>query len=152
MKIKLSAFAIIRTLGNLVCQRISRQVIRNLQELNDKDSLLSGDNSGLVNIWDEICVQMQFEESYFWDVYEEMIESSTKYFVEKLPNHERDAAWLMTSEGESWDCEPEDDRDPDPVFHDDIVKHITGCVLTIGNDWSNHRIRSYIDGHFLDRD
>jgi hypothetical protein len=135
MKSKLSAFAIIRTLGNLVCQRISRQVIRNLQELNDKDSLLSGDNSGLVNIWDEVCVQLQFEESYFWDAYEEMIESSTKYFVEKLPDHERDAAWLITSEGESWDCEAEDDRDPDPVFHDDIVRHIIGCVLTIGNDW-----------------
>jgi hypothetical protein len=146
MKSKLSAFTIVRTLGNLVCQRISRQVIRNLQGLNDKNSLLSGDDSGLVNIWDEVCVQMQLEESCFWDVYEDLIETFVRSYVEKLPDHERDAAWLITFEGESWNCEPEDDRDPDPVFHDDIVKHISGCVLTIGNDWSNHRIRSYIDG------
>jgi hypothetical protein len=146
MKSKLSVFTIIRTLGNLVCQRVSRQVIRNLQELNDKDSLLSGDNSGLVNVWDEICVQMQLEESCFWEGYEDLIETFVRSYVEKLPDHERDAAWLITFEGESWNCEPEDDRDPDPVFHDDIVKHISGYVLTTGNDWSNHRIRSYIDG------
>jgi hypothetical protein len=146
MKSKLSAFTIVRTLGNLVCQRISRQVIRNLQGLNDKNSLLSGDDSGLVNIWDEVCVQMQLEESCFWDVYEDLIETFVRSYVEKLPDHERDAAWLITFEGESWNCEPEDDRDPDPVFHDDIVKHISGYVLTTGNDWSNHRIRSYIDG------
>jgi hypothetical protein len=152
MKSKLSAFTIVRTLGNLVCQRISRQVIRNLQELNDKDALLSGEFSGLVNIWDEVCVQMQIEESYFWDAYEEMIESSARYFVDRLPDYEREALWFITREGEDWHCEPEDDRDPDPVFVDDIVRHITSNVLTIGNDWSNHRIRSYIDGHFLDRD
>jgi hypothetical protein len=147
---KLSNNKILCTLGENASQRIVRKVIRNLQELNDTNALLSGENSGLANTWDEICVQLQGEESYFWDAYEDMIESSTRYFVGKLPDYEREAVWLLTAEGEDWDCEPEEDRDPDPVFNYDIVRYIAGCVMTAGNDWSNHRIRSFLDSQYLD--
>lgn len=47
-------------------------VVKELQSLNKKEFLLSGD-SDLRNVWEEISVQVQGETSYFWKAYEECI-------------------------------------------------------------------------------
>ena len=57
----LSEWRIVRRLAEQVCQRITRRVIRSLREL--VDGLQSGDDSGLTNAWEEICVQVQGEQS-----------------------------------------------------------------------------------------
>src|ERR1700722_2194133 len=90
----LSESAIVRDLAKRVCRQVTRRTIAALQKLNV--DLLSGDDSGLVNIWDEICVQIQYEGSWAWDAYEETIRRIVTAQVEKLSAHEREAVWLQT--------------------------------------------------------
>ena len=51
-----------------ICRRIAYSVRRELQSW-DKTSMQSGDDSGLKNLWDEICVQAKGEQSIFWEMY-----------------------------------------------------------------------------------
>ncbi len=98
------------------------------------------------NVWDEICVQVQFEQSFYWDAYEQTVWQLAAAFVEELPAHEREAIWLQTPEGDDWDCEDESEREPYPVNNDDIVKYLLHENLYYeAGKWSNDRIREYLD-------
>ena len=63
---------IVQALAESVCQHVSDKTIRALQGMTDANMLLSGDDSGLINVWEEICVQLQNEESFYWDTYVEI--------------------------------------------------------------------------------
>ena len=142
---------IVQALAESVCQHISRKTILALQSMTDANMLLSGDDSGLINVWEEICVQLQHEESFSWDAYEETIRTFVDSYVDELSNHEREAVWLQTPEGEDWDSELNEEQKPCPVFKGDITNYIVDkYVLSKGNDWSNSRIRAYLDGDYLD--
>ena len=112
---------------------------------------MSGDDSCLANTWDEICVQIQHEESFAWDAYEQTVRAIVAGDVEELPIFERDAVWLQTPEGGDWDCDDEDERVSNPVVLDDIVSYvIRDYIYAQAGDWTNPRIRQYIDGSYLD--
>jgi len=49
------------------CERISRAVIGALQKTTE--GMQSGSDSGLKNIWDEICAQVQRQESALWEAH-----------------------------------------------------------------------------------
>ncbi len=124
-------------------RRITRKVIAHLQRMSH---LLSGDDTELETTWDEICVQVQYEESYFWDVYDETVRSIVRWCLESLAPHELDALWLQTDPGIEWSYDDEESREPNPVFEDDIVAHLTRHhVYKAAEDWSNDRIRAYIE-------
>jgi hypothetical protein len=61
------------------------------QQRND---LLSGDDSGVTNAWEEICVQVQEEQSFYWDTYEATVGQYVGVEVEGLPPYELNAIWL----------------------------------------------------------
>lgn len=48
---------------------------------SDNRSRMSGD-SGLRNVWEEVCVQMQGERSYHWSLYEQHIYSLGLGYIE----------------------------------------------------------------------
>lgn len=108
------------------------------------DCLLSGEDTPLKNIWDEICVQVQYEESFLWeDVYLEMIRSSVLYEVRKLEEEVRQAIWFQTDEGIYWD---EDEEEQDEIYFDDdkITDYILrDYLLRIASDWTNRRIDKF---------
>lgn len=149
MEQKLSEYRIVRELAEKVCQRIMRRTIRALQGMTSSDELLSGEGSGLRNTWEEICVQLQLEHSYSWEAYEETLRVYVEYFVDELPAHEREAIWLQTPEGDDWECEEASERELYPVFNPDIVNYITSdYVFQAGNNWSNSRIRAYLNSYY----
>lgn len=47
----------------------------------DSRSRMSGD-SGLRNVWEEVCVQMQGEKSFYWSLYEQHIYSLGLGYIE----------------------------------------------------------------------
>jgi hypothetical protein len=107
---------------------------------------MSGDDSELKTTWDEICAQVQYEESFHWDAYDHTVRCIVRGHVAKLPKHERDAIWLQTNAGSDWDCEEPSDREADPVQDDDIVDWLTReYVYAEAGNWSNGRIRAYIE-------
>lgn len=139
---------VVTKLASEVCQKLERRAIRLLQ---GNKFTLSGDDSPLTNIWDEICVQIQSEESVSWDVYEETVQAIAEGFVEELPPHEREAIWLQTDEGIDGAYEDEEDREPTaPVFNEDIVSYfLREYLYPTAGSWSNPRIRAYLgsDGY-----
>jgi hypothetical protein len=124
--------------------KIARGVVATLQRM--KNDQLSGDDSGLASIWDEICAQIQYEESWAWDAYEETVRQVVGVQLKKLSAYEREAVWLQTPAGEDWECKDESDRDAYPVFEDDIVEYLlTEHIYQQAANWTNRRIRKYLE-------
>lgn len=139
----LSESSIVRTVARSSARLGARRTIAALQKMNQT---LSGDDSELKTAWDDICVQVQYEESFFWDAYDEMVRSLVRAYVEQLPRHEQEALWLQTDEGRDWDCEEIEHREPYPVCVDDIVNYIARKhVYAKADQWSNPRIRAFLE-------
>lgn len=115
-------------------------IIRKLQEFK---ITLSGEDSGLENTWDEICVQIQGEYSYHWDLYEDIVLDLIEEEVNKMPIHVQLTIWLETESAYSYD-EDEDDLvskyDPSDVYN-----HFKSIIFQKAGDWGNRRIRRYLE-------
>ena len=134
----------IRALAEKVCERLARNVIHGLQQ--EKDAILSGDDSILTNAWEELCVQVQGQHSFHWDAYEATIEQWVIQEVASLLPHERDAIWLQTPAGEDWSVDDEESRDSNPVIDSEIIHYvITQYIYCQAADWTNQRIRRYLE-------
>src|ERR1035437_3604814 len=137
----LSESAIVRAVAHEAAQRIGRKVIADLQAMKDT---MSGDDSELKTTWDEICVQVQDEESFYWDAYDQTVRSTVRVYVAALPQHERDALWLQTDAGSDWDCDEPESREASPVSEDDIIDYLVReVVYAEAGRWSNARIRAF---------
>ncbi len=132
-----------RKFADEISERISRKTIYALQKVTDT---LSGDDSVLINAWDEICVQVQYEQSSFWDAYDETVRSFVKTYIEELQPHEKAALWFQTEEGWDWLYDEEGNKEDPPVFDEDIVQYIVQEYLYVkAGAWTNERIRTYLD-------
>jgi len=54
---------LIEEIASIESKRIVRRVIQFLQQMTE--GRLSGDDSGLRNVWDEVCVQVRGQESVY---------------------------------------------------------------------------------------
>lgn len=140
---------ILREFARDIAERISRKTISALQKITDT---LSGEDSELNNAWDEICVQVQSEQSFFWDAYDETVQSFVSAYVEELKPHEKSALWFQTEQGWDWLYEPEEEREENPpVLMEDITQYIVHeYVYVKAGSWTNERIRAYTDRQYLD--
>ena len=137
---------IISEIAESECNRICRKTIRSLQKMTE--GMQSGDDSGLKNIWDEICVQVQSQYSFFWDAYLETINITIAYDVEQLDTPLKRAIWLQTQSGMDWTSE-EENPDSVPIGECvdwDITDYILNAfVLKTATDWKNKRIEKYLN-------
>ncbi len=141
---------------------------RTRYRLQRMKNLLSGDDSRLRNTWDEICAQVQGDQSCYGEEYEHTIDSVILSELQKLPAVELRALWLQTDEGEDRRskarhrsstvadrpvddeaCDSESaraDRDSEaiPLYVEDIIPTISQRVYELAEDWSNRRIRAYL--------
>jgi len=140
---ELSESYIVRALAQRCCERITRAAIAQLESI---DAGLLGDDMGLSDLWEEICVQVQRGTSPWWRHYEEAIWLIVDEEVAGLHEFERAAIWLQTPKGDSWDCEDESDRRPYPVSAEDIVRYIVyEHVLFEAGYWHSPAIDAYIN-------
>jgi hypothetical protein len=128
-----------------IAEGVARKTISQLQKI---PNTLSPEDSGLKNAWDEICVQIQSEYSFFWDAYDETARSFVATLVEELRLHQKMALWLRTDAGWDWLFEDEEDRSAGPsIFESDIVEYILSeYVYSKAGRWSNKRVREYVYG------
>jgi hypothetical protein len=143
---------IIASIAEHECKRIARKVVRALQGMTK--GMQSGDDSGLVNLWDEVCVQVQGPESVMWDYYVEVMREVIEKQVHMLSVELTTAIWLQTDNGFHWDF---DEDKPTYIEHSgddisieyseyDIVDHILSqFVLKLAADWTNRRIEKFIN-------
>jgi hypothetical protein len=135
--------AVLTDLADQLTDRQARKAIRSLQSLGD-DHLQAGVGSGLTSVWDEVCVQVQGEESLLWSAYVATLRELIARDAKKLTAPELQALWLQTESGESWWVDLDDTWDGVPYDVDDVVAHILQRVLEMAADWSNQRIAAYL--------
>lgn len=130
---------------------VADKVISFLVESTDT---LSGDDSVLTNVWEEICMQMQHERSIFWDDYDDTVKLLIEGYLIELKDHEKYAIWFQTDAGWSWnyDCEhgatPETDL---PIGWDDTVTYIKKEYIYLkASTYTNKNIESFIESHLFD--
>lgn len=116
-------------------------------------SLLSGDDSGLSNVWDEVCVQVQGEESFHWDTYLDVIDDLLTRLVQELSSQERLALWLRTEEGYDWLDEVKlgnaDGNEP-AVSIDQVSDCLKSDLMARAADFENAAIRRYLANQYGD--
>lgn len=127
-------------LATRLSDKIVQKVIDDLMRIKDT---LFGDDSVLENAWEEICVQRQGEESYYWSVYERQIEHTIAFHLKELSGEEQTAMWYDTDAWCDWDeeCEP-----VPPVDLDDIVEEQFGKVLDRAESFTNDNIEKFLWG------
>lgn len=91
--------ALIKELADTAAKAIASRVAASLQEITET---LSGDDSGLTNAWEEVCVQVQGEESVDWETFREIMSDFVMEELAALPRRDRVALWLQTDDGSSW--------------------------------------------------
>ncbi len=99
----------------------------------------------LRTVWDEVCIQVQGEESVLWDAYVEQIELLLNHEITRLPTLEREALWLQTNAGRDWEFAEERTTNEPPVCFGDIVDDVLSQLLSQAADWSNPAIRAQQD-------
>lgn len=140
--------AVLACFAEEIAARISQKVVPALKGMK---SILSGDDSGLENVWEEICVQVQLERAAFWEAYEGVLEGLLAEQVNRLKPHELVALWFQTDEGVDWlapdrvvSVEDVDSKKP-PVLIEDVAKHIANTQLyEIADKFTNHNIKTYL--------
>ncbi len=154
---------VLKCFAEIIKKRILLKSIRDLRAIKNT---LSGEDSDLDNAWEEICVQLQDEESVFWEAYEEQAEIVISRHIRELKEHEFLALWFQTAEGSDWVDYPMpvvsreeykklpesartgvlcDGDDSVPASYDDVVHDIKQALFKKAMEHSNHRIRNYID-------
>ena len=129
--------------------RIVESTIARLTSMTEY--LQSGDDSGLENIWEEICVQVQDEESAQYSSYDDTIERCIAEEVSALDAYEQIALWLCTVQGEEWRCDAPENSKP-PICIDDIAADLRSNVLSEAADFENERIYNFRYGLESDDD
>jgi hypothetical protein len=90
-------------------------------------------------------VQVQYQESVLWELYEETVRTILKGHLERLSALELEAAWLRTHPGFDWIWDNRETEDPTPVCLDDVLEDAIQMLYARAADWSNQRIRNYLD-------
>lgn len=142
-------WAIINAVADEAANRLTCQIIQWLQTLPAE---LSGKGSGLKNVWEEICVQVQGEESLLWDAYKETVTNDFRAKLDQLKLHEQLALWLQTDSGLRWWDEYDEKQDnaaTAPIDIEDVVLHLWGYAWKAADEYENRRIRRFLDDRYL---
>jgi hypothetical protein len=137
---------IITGISKILCKDIEDKVINNLKSM--KDEMQSGEESGLQNLWEELCVQVQDEQSVMWELYVDIIYAFIEKEVEKLPHVYKKAIWLQTSEGKEWAFDYEEDDEQEELCYNEenINDHILNAnILCRAANYSNERIDKFLE-------
>lgn len=129
--------------------RLGREMVSEvIGILEGMDATLSGD-SGLENVWEEVCAQARRGESFDWPLYEEAIVELLGAGVEALDQEAQLALWAVTDEG--WDYLYDHHADEDgasdvPLDVGDIVSKLKQEVLAAAAEYESPSLYRYIWG------
>ena len=118
---------------------------------------LSGEDSELDNTWEEICVQVQDEESFYWEGYKSVMQDAVLGALKFIEQSARAAIWLQTDAGFDFSSDLEDkgkdgevpDSNPEgahiPVNDEDIADYIiSDYLIPMADSYSNDRIEHFL--------
>jgi hypothetical protein len=134
---KKTEFKMLLDVSSMHRKAITAEVIQNLIGLDDKNMLMSGEDSGLQNVWEEICVQKQVDYSMYWDAYENTIENCIKTSLSKQPQEVIDLFLYIGN----IDC----DEEHECYFLEDILEEIKSDILLEAEYYKNQNITNFFE-------
>lgn len=135
---KISERQLIAYFANKIAGRIVVNSIKQFQKLKDT---LSGFDSGLTNTWDEICVKIQDEYSFKWDLYEDTIHNLVNEAVNQLERNEK-LALCLENDSSLFSDEEEDDIEYD---HFKVCQYVISEIFGKAGSWRNKRVRKFLE-------
>lgn len=139
---KKSEFEMLLDICYMHRKAIVKEVVENLISLDDKNMLLAGEDSGLQNVWEEICVQVQDDYSFHWDAYENTIDN---YIDTSLTSQPKEVIDLILYVGNI-----DGDEDDENYFLEDIVEEIKTDILSEAEYYKNQNITNFLEQDFED--
>lgn len=149
----------IKRLSLPIIKRIVYKTKRHLQSLDRKSGMMqSGDDSGLKNVWDEFCVQVQSEFSAFWELYVSLVEDTIRDLVKELSDEEKTILWICTRDYEDEKYQTEQDNEDadysemkkatndllNYIFEDGICDYLYNEVYEEACNYHTQRIENYL--------
>lgn len=128
--------------------KLIKDAIQSLEEM-DSQELLSGDSS-LKNVWEEICVQVQGEQSFFWENYVENMDGLLAGYVEMLDPNARLALWTLTESGRDYINDHRTDSEAGldiPVDADEILAMLRDGLLSAAANHESPSISRFLQRH-----
>lgn len=134
---------IVNAWGRQLVSRITNEVIADLK-LSEAE-LSAG--RGLANVWEEVCAQVQREESIYWSAYEATIEGLMEACLNSLEFEARLALWALTDDG--WGYIYDHHADPDgaanvSVDHAAIIAMLMGNILPKAADYESPSLYRFL--------
>jgi len=139
-------------LSDNLCKKITSKTIRWMQGFPTKL-----DMGYLKNLWDDVCYQVQKEESFYWSHYDDMVVSNIVSLLEELEDYEINAIWLQTNdvydqlsdlESDGIKVSSRYDTINLSCYTDYIANYITGeYIYQEAESWRNDRLRQAL-GYF----
>ena len=144
---------LLREYGSMIAAHIVRATARDPKKY--QDNLPSGPDSGLKNVWEEICVQVQGEQSFFWNVYRDMAIGHLAVRVRALPAIKQRLLWIGSPGGMDWIDEHDESEDntvpgttvpigdPNEIANWLFDEHL----IPLADRYGNRRIERYLEGN-----
>ncbi len=133
--------SVLSAMADAVTRRAAKRVVKRLRAHPPQHS---GDDSGLVNVWEEVCVQVQGEESIFWALYQEFVDDAVELECDNMTALEKQAVWLQTDAGFEWACDVAEDLHEIPVIQDDICEYVRSEVYGAAANEKSRRVQNYL--------
>ena len=129
-----------------LAERLTRRLVKKIRKgFQDMPAGLSGDDSGLADAWEEFCVQVQFQESFYWSAYLYTLDSLVTFYVEELKEYEQLAIWFQTDEGWGWSRATAEEREDFPgVSIEEVCQYIEAKVKEQADEWTSKSIEEYL--------
>lgn len=144
----MSEYSILFDLKEYQTQKISDKVIRTLKQLRG-NNLLEPSDHGLKNTWEEICVQLQDEESVFWNAYDETVEQTINFIFKKVDTAIIKFLSIM-NDNEFYAIEKDNFRYEDYAFStDSACDTVKNEVYNQARIFTNKNIKRYLDNHTI---
>jgi hypothetical protein len=108
---------------------------------------LSGDDSGLRTVWQEICVQVQGARSFYWSAYEETAFAYARGLISELPAPVVRLLSAATREGDDWLDDHGADSEPMVMLVDEAARDLVDIVMSWAMDARDRAVRRHLDSY-----
>lgn len=134
--------ALVHQLAEEIVARAAARTVRFLTRLPGG---LSGDDSGLHSVWEEYCVQIQGEESLYWDVYEYTVRECISGSMMHLSHLQKVAVWLQSDAADEWLGEHGDEGELPAIAEREVVDVVYREVWRLADESRNRRVVRYLE-------
>lgn len=149
MEIDQVRILLIEEMASSMIEKLARSAIQEMKRM--RWALLSGDDSGLKNLWEEYVAQIRGSESIYFEEYLEAVSSYCLNEVNKLSRTEKFIIILgfdhNSTEFEEWQTDAENATSYQDVCPNNelVTSAVVHCINKIAEEYTSIRLERYLN-------